>query len=179
MQGADKGWIEIDGTPIIQLLIKQLQHTCPRIFISANRNLNHYAALNYPVLQDESNDYPGPLAGILAGLKACQTDDLLVVPCDGPKLPEKLFENLQQARLRSGAPIAIANDGQRLQPLYALISCKRADALQRYLHSGQRKVTDWFSGEHAAVADFSTQQDAFINLNTQTDVENYQTKTCC
>jgi len=39
MGGADKGWIEYRGTPLIQLALQRLQPQVDETLISANRNL--------------------------------------------------------------------------------------------------------------------------------------------
>jgi molybdopterin-guanine dinucleotide biosynthesis protein A len=53
-----------------------------RILISANRHLDAYAAYGHPVLPDSLPDYPGPLAGLLAGMQAAPDSHLLMLPCD-------------------------------------------------------------------------------------------------
>ena len=50
------------------------------VMISANRNAADYARRATRVLGDAFDDFPGPLAGILAGLRAASTPWLAVVP---------------------------------------------------------------------------------------------------
>ena len=70
MQGTDKGLITLKGKPMITYVINALNTQLDEIFINANRNKQQYQELGYPVISDLTDDYLGPLAGILSGLKA-------------------------------------------------------------------------------------------------------------
>ena len=65
--------------------------------INANRNLGAYESMGVPVWPDAPADYPGPLAGLLAGLEHCETPYLVTVPCDTPNFPLDLVERLAAA----------------------------------------------------------------------------------
>jgi molybdopterin-guanine dinucleotide biosynthesis protein A len=65
--------------------------------INANRNLAAYESMGVPVWPDALPDYPGPLAGLLAGLEHCETPYLVTVPCDTPNFPTDLVERLAAA----------------------------------------------------------------------------------
>lgn len=70
MGGVDKGLQTLHGQPLAAHVLASLaaQSQPPaRCLISANRHLDAYAALGWPVLADAEPDYPGPLAGIAAG----------------------------------------------------------------------------------------------------------------
>ena len=68
--------------------------------------------------------------------------------------------------------IAVAHDGKRLQPVYALINCELRDSLLNYLNSGERKIDRWYAQHNYKAVDFSDQQDCFININTPEDQQN-------
>jgi molybdopterin-guanine dinucleotide biosynthesis protein A len=112
MGGADKGLIEYQGRPLIEWALAALASQVDEIFISANRNLDRYAAYGYRVLPDTLPDFPGPLAGVLAALEAVDTGWLLVVPCDTPHLPADLASRLLQAAQRekpAGANLTVTS----------------------------------------------------------------------
>jgi molybdenum cofactor guanylyltransferase len=173
--GVDKGLQPWRGRPLVDHALERLAPQVGDVMISANRNAGAYAARVTRVLADASGDFPGPLAGILAGLCAAATPWLAVVPCDSPCLPLDLVERLAQGR--AGAPGAVAQrrhaDGVlRLEPVCCLLSTALADDLARYLAEGGRKVEGWLS-RHATAVLFDRPDDgaAFANINTLADLE--------
>lgn len=169
MGGIDKGLLPFQGQVLIEPVIAALQHQVGTILISANRNLERYQAFGQPVIADMLGDYYGPLAGIATGMQAVITPYVLAVPCDAPRLPDNLVGTLWQALDTQQADISVAHDGTRLQPLFALLKCTLLPALLSYLDTGGRKVQAWYGQQQMTVADFSSQRDHFINLNTPED----------
>ncbi|MBV2125110.1 MAG: molybdenum cofactor guanylyltransferase [Candidatus Thiodiazotropha sp. (ex Ctena orbiculata)] len=174
MGGEDKGLIELNGRPLVQHVISAIQPQVATILINANRNQERYAAFGCPVIADSLLDYQGPLAGFIAALQAVETEDMLTLPCDGPLVPPDLVARLYEARQSAGADIAVAHDGDRLQPVYALIPKRLADSLQRYLDRGDRKIDLWYEEHRVAHADFSDIPRTFINVNTLQERDNLQ-----
>ena len=54
----------------------------------------------------------------------------------------------------SGQPIAVASDGQNLQPVVALIKTCLATELQAALKQGERKPRRWYSSQGMVQVDF-------------------------
>jgi molybdenum cofactor guanylyltransferase len=169
MGGIDKGWIELDGKPLIQHVVKALQPQVDQLVINANQNIDQYAKLGYPVIPDDMEGHQGPLAGFATLLNSCTTDWLVTVPCDVPRLPEELVTRLWDARQRTGADIAVAHDGQRLQPVHVLLARHLLPDLRQWLARGEHKIDRWYANHHMVTADFSDCADRFTNLNTPDD----------
>jgi molybdenum cofactor guanylyltransferase len=174
MGGIDKGLVELNGKPLIQHVIAAIEPQVGTLMINANRNHQTYAALGYPVVSDSLQDYQGPLAGFLAAMEAAQTADILTLPCDGPLLADDLVERLYQAREREQTDIAVAFDGKRLQPVYALIPTRLKASLQAYLDGGDRKIDLWYGQHRFAKADFSDIPATFVNINTPEERDRLQ-----
>ena len=109
--------------------------------VNANRHLDTYAQWGYAVWPDTVPDQPGPLAGMLTGLRRCKTSHLLTVPCDAPCFPVDLVERLAQAFDAPGIDIAVASAPDetgvlRRQPVFALMQVKARRPTGR-LHSGR------------------------------------------
>ena len=167
--GVDKGLQPWRGQPLVDHALARLAPQVREVMISANRNEAAYASRASRVLGDASGDFPGPLAGILAGLRASATPWLAVVPCDSPLLPLDLVERL--ARGLGDARGAVVRRGERLEPVCCLLSTALADDLERYLADGGRKVEGWVS-RHATPVPFDAPDDAaaFANINTPDDL---------
>ena len=61
---------------------------------------------------------------------------------------------------REAADIGIAHDGQRLQPVFALLRCSLPGLLLCYLHEGERKVEPWYRQHPHVLCDFSDTPEA-------------------
>ena len=177
MGGVDKGLQILDGRPLAVHVLQRIRPQVSSVFISANRHLDRYAALGHPVLADPRFDgeYQGPLAGMLAGLRACPGEWLQCVPCDVPQLPLDLCQRLV-ASLAPGVqavwPLTQDAGQARSQPAFALLHRSLASSLERYLASGERRVESWLRAQTHIQADFSLPGDAaaFANLNTLADL---------
>lgn len=169
MCGQDKGLIELNGRPMIEYIIEALKPQVDSIVINANRNLEQYRRYGYPVVEDIMGDYFGPLVGMASGLQACSSDRILIVPCDSPFVPPVLADKLNAALLEQGADLSVANDSERMQPVFAMLSRHLLSSLLAYLDGGGRKIDTWYAEHKMALADFSDWPDAFININTPED----------
>lgn len=180
MGGVDKPLQPFQGRALVEHVIARVApQTDGRVLISANRHLDDYARLGHPVLTDTLPDYPGPLAGILAGLDALPDDDwLLVVSGDSPWLPEDLLARLAGG-LAPGHTAAMAmgreapGEPLRPQPLASLILARHRDALADALRSGERRVAGWLRTLPLSLVDFDQPRDehAFANINDRSELE--------
>ena len=121
MAGRDKGLIELAGRPMVHWVVQRLVPQTTSVLISANRNVERYADLGFEVIRDADDGFLGPLAGISAGLTQAVTPWLVTVPCDSPLLVANLVARLSAAVPENGSGIAVAHDGNRLQPVFSLI----------------------------------------------------------
>jgi len=171
MGGTDKGLVELEGRPMIAYIIDALRPQVDSILINANRNISTYEEYGYQVISDELEDFQGPLAGMASGLKHCKTDYIATVPCDGPVLPDNYADILMQAAIQANSPISVGFDGNRLQPVYALIHRDLLSDLNQYLGDGERKIDRWYDKHQYAKADFSSCVEMFTNINTPEDLQ--------
>jgi molybdopterin-guanine dinucleotide biosynthesis protein A len=197
MGGVDKGQQMLAGKALALHVVERLRPQVEQLLISANRNLDLYRAYGHPVVTDAGHhpgaaadssgpntttasgaglkfENLGPLAGILAGMRAAGTSHVLCVPCDVPYLPASLATALLAA-LRPGQTIAYAITGAphgqaRRHPACALLACSLADDLAAYLAGGGRKVGAWYARHNAAEAVFPDER-AFYNVNSRQDLD--------
>lgn len=169
MGGVDKGLIKLAGKSLVEHVITRLAPQVEDLLISANRNIQRYTSLGYTVVRDEPADYLGPLAGMLSGLRAANTEYILTVPCDCPFVPEDLAKRMMMGLACDNARLCVAYDGVQTQPAFTLVSRNLLDDIRVYLDSGQRKVGDWVMFHQPALVDFSDQPFAFVNINTPQD----------
>lgn len=166
MGGRDKGLVELRGRPLVAHVIDAIAPQVEAVLINANRNGQRYGAFGWPVVADALTDYQGPLAGFAAGMAASRTPLLLTLPCDGPMVAPDLAKRLADALEKAGADIAVAHDGTRMQPVYALLHCALLPSLEDFLAAGDRKIDLWYERHHTVKVDFSDFPEQFTNVNT-------------
>ena len=172
--GQDKGLVMVSGRPLIEHILEQVAPQTSDIVINANRNQALYAGYGYPVVEDILPDYQGPLAGFASLMQQLNSDFVLTLPCDAPRVPKDYLTRMQNAQLASNADIVVASDGQRLQPVHALIATRLLPSLKAFLEQGERKIDRWYA-EHTMVSvDFSDQPEAFHNLNTEAQKQQHE-----
>lgn len=171
MGGTDKGWIEFEGKPLIQHALDIIRPQVVRCIINANRSLEAYQSLNLEVFTDLEGGYLGPLMGMATGLSNANTDWVVFIPCDSPRLPTDTVSRLLKAVQGGDVDIAVAHDGKRLQPVVALLNRSLLEDLQMSLLNGERKIESWFSRHSCVEVDFSDCIEAFVNVNRRDDLD--------
>jgi molybdopterin-guanine dinucleotide biosynthesis protein A len=144
--------------------------------LNANRNLDAYKSMGAPVWPDEMAEYPGPLAGMLAGLSHCSTPYLVTVPCDTPNFPRDLVARLVEG-LEFDGEMAVAYtqeaEGLRAQPVFCLMKTSLRDSVNAFIRSGERK-TGLFAAQHHSTRVVFHDPAAFANANTLDELADLQ-----
>ncbi|WJF91429.1 molybdenum cofactor guanylyltransferase MobA [Paraburkholderia bonniea] len=178
MGGVDKGLQQLHGEPLAAHVLQRLKPQAHALIINANRHLELYQALGTTygasVVSDTLTGFPGPLAGLLAGMRAATTPFVLCAPCDTPFLPATLVSYLSHALETAHADIATAVthdlDGRAsLHPVVALVRTSLADDLAAFLATDQRQVRAWYARHTLAQAVFADEA-AFYNANSLQDL---------
>ncbi|HWX01618.1 molybdenum cofactor guanylyltransferase MobA [Collimonas sp.] len=182
MGGIDKGLALLDGQAMVAHVIARLAPQVNGLIINANRSQARYAAFGYPVWPDQQADFAGPLAGLQAGLRHCNTPYLLTAPCDSPYLPDDLLQNLAKALQSADADLAVAatidpgTQALQPQPVFMLLKSRLLTDLNDYLQDGGRKIEAWYRRLNYSEALFSD-DDAFRNINTEEQLQQLPRRT--
>jgi molybdopterin-guanine dinucleotide biosynthesis protein A len=177
MGGGDKAAIRIGGRTILARVLARLHPACTDIVLNANGDPARFANYGLTVVADSVMNFPGPLAGILAGLDwaAAHRPEIkwmASVPGDCPFLPADLVTRLHEARIAEDKPLACAQSGEWRHPVAALW---RVDLRENLRHAlvieGLRKIEVWTGRHGVALARWpDTPVDPFFNVNTPEDV---------
>ena len=177
MGGVDKGLQLHRGQPLAAHALERLRPQVGPLMLNANRNLETYRGMGVPLWPDEVPDYPGPLAGMLAGLAHCKTPLMATVPCDTPNFPLDLVARLASGLERAEADIAVAytRTGEELfpQPVFCLMKTSLKDALAAFIAAGERKTGFFARGQRNTRVVFDDDAE-FFNINTLTELEQSQ-----
>ncbi len=176
MGGMDKGLMLWQGVPLARHVASRLERQVTRLQVNANRHQNQYAAWPWAVRPDDA-DLPqafGPLAGMLTGLRHCQAEWLLTVPCDTPRIPGDLAERLLAQAQVAGADIAVPlTQTQDEEPRHhwtcALVRSQLLPTLEAAVARGDARVRGWITRQRWTGVSF-LEADAFQNFNQPGDL---------
>jgi molybdenum cofactor guanylyltransferase len=99
MGGGDKALCNVAGRPMLAHVIGRLAPQVNGLIINANGPPERFRQFTLPVVADTIADHPGPLAGVLAGMRWSQRHHpeatlLVTVSGDAPLIPNDLVANL-------------------------------------------------------------------------------------
>jgi len=176
MGGGDKCLRLVGGRPILDRIVARVQGQVMALAISANGDPERFAALALPVVGDSLAAFPGPLAGILAGLDWAAGlggfSHLASFAGDAPFLPGDLVARLTAALSDGRHDLAYAVSAGRAHPVFALWPMARRAELRRALtQEGLRKVELWAARHRAVAVEFAAGPlDPFFNVNGPADL---------
>jgi molybdopterin-guanine dinucleotide biosynthesis protein A len=171
MGGIDKGLIKLHDQPLAAHVAVRFAPQVDELLINANQNVEAYAKLGYPVIQDATSGFAGPLAGLQAGLLKARHPLVATAPCDSPFLPPDLVARLTAALTAHDAQLAVARTHGRLHPVFCLCRQDLLPSLTAFLEAGGRKMSDWLTTLKMVEVDFDDEAEAFMNINTPQELD--------
>ena len=179
MGGGDKSLLSLGDRSVLSHVIDRLRGQVSGIALNANGDPARFAKFSLPVLPDSEPDFPGPLAGVLAGLDWAAgqgAEAIVTVAADTPFFPADLLIRLKQVTIKMNNPMSLAGTidpdrGLLRHPTFGLWPVALRNDLRAALRDGTRKVVDWTDRHGAATAEFGTTPfDPFFNLNRPEDM---------
>jgi molybdopterin-guanine dinucleotide biosynthesis protein A len=177
MGGGDKPMRQIGGRTILERVITRLKPQCDDLILNANGDPARFAAFGLPVVADTVENFPGPLAGILAALDwtAAHRPGVSLVfsaAADCPFLPRDLIARLSEALLNENAQLAVAASGGQSHPVIGLWSVALRNELRHALvQEDIRRIDRWTARYKLATVTWPTEPlDPFFNANTMDDI---------
>lgn len=174
MGGGDKALLALGRGTILSHVIDRLEPQVGQLSLNANGDAARFGDFDLPVLKDTIDGYPGPLAGVLAGMEwaALQgAETVVTVAADTPFFPCDLVARLLLASEGMVHPLALVSSDVGRHPTFGLWPVALRDDLRAALEGGLRKVVMWTDAHGAATAHFSgSNPDPFFNINTPDDL---------
>lgn len=171
--GFNKALLQVEGTPLIRILIDRILPITKRILISSN-DAADYGFLNFPVIPDRYPDY-GPLAGLHAAMLEHIAPLYLVLACDLPNLQTQVMRNL--LAFAEGFDAAIPRSGNGMaHPLCAVYRRTCLPTIEIALQQGEKKVITTFLDSTLHIGWIAPKEGQFddadlANINTPEDLQ--------
>ncbi|CAI3787885.1 Molybdenum cofactor guanylyltransferase [Pseudomonas sp. MM227] len=166
MGGRDKGLIDWHGRPLIEHLQQRVRPVTDDLIISCNRNYPRYAAFADRLVHDDSSDFPGPLAGILAGLAAARHPLLLVLPCDVPGVDEALLDAMRHAQQTHPTQPLMVRQGEFWEPLLCIVGKVHQPLVRQAWDAGERSPRKVLLALNAQPLQCAENDPRLANFNT-------------
>jgi molybdenum cofactor guanylyltransferase len=135
--GRDKALLPFCGRPMVEIAVTTLAAVCEHVSIAGNRDdLQEFAPVVHETRCDE-----GPVAGIEAGMRACDSAWALFMPVDLPLLPAAFIRAWGEAVLaRPATRASYVSSGDDLHPALCLIHRGCATEVSKSIEAGKRSV---------------------------------------
>tara|TARA_Y100001001_G_scaffold144622_1_gene150673 strand:- start:2454 stop:3041 length:588 start_codon:yes stop_codon:yes gene_type:complete len=172
MGGGDKGRLMLGDQSLIQRVIERITPQVDAVVLNANGDLSRFDDLDLPVVADSIEGFPGPLAGVLAGMDwaAEQGHEWLIsVAADTPSFPRDLAARLAE----HDTPVVLAatpdpERGRLPQPTFGRWRVALRHDLRAALNEGVRKIRQWTQAQGETLVVFD--EGDFFNINTPDDL---------
>ncbi len=177
MGGGDKCLRPLGGRPILSHIIERARPQVSHLVLNANGDPMRFQSFGLPVIGDSVAGFPGPLAGILAGLEwaaahAPECRYIVSFAGDAPFLPADLAARFLAAVAETAADLACAVSAGQTHPVFGLWRVELRDALRAALVTEQIHKVDRWTARHTLVhVEFSANPvDPFFNTNSPDDL---------
>ncbi|NNF92898.1 MAG: molybdenum cofactor guanylyltransferase MobA [Boseongicola sp.] len=174
MGGGDKGLLKLGNSTILGHVIERFSPQVDAMALNANGDPDRFQGSGMPVLPDSFSGFPGPLAGVLAGLDWAAemgATHMVTAAADTPFFPADLVPALLAAAEDQEKLIALARTENGRHPTFGLWPVSLRGDLRAALEAGVRKVVLWTDSHGTAYADFPAGRfDPFFNVNTPDDL---------
>lgn len=170
MGGKHKGFLQMEEETFMDRLTREMKPQADRLWISYGRDIH----ANYEECRVVVDEYPGcgPIAGIHAGLCACESELLMVAACDMPFLKSELYVLLEKHIADHDGAVTLCKG--RIHPLAAIYRKRILTVLEEQLESGNYRLRDALAKMDIVYVDVSGKpeyEQMIRNINT---IEEYR-----
>jgi molybdopterin-guanine dinucleotide biosynthesis protein A len=176
----EKALIDINGRPLIELIIERLKIVVDSIIISVRDRaqgqlLEATLSKGYRFAYDDHRNV-GPISGILSGLSECEDEYCFISACDMPFINANVVDLLFEKSKNYDAAIPRWEDGF-LEPLHSVYRCEpMIHETKKAIEKGEKIILApvfKMNVNYVAVNEirkFDPDLRTFININTCEDI---------
>ncbi|UVK80814.1 molybdenum cofactor guanylyltransferase MobA [Pseudomonas sichuanensis] len=139
MGGRDKGLLPWRGEPLVAHVQRVVRGLSEDVVISCNRNQELYRPYADQLVGDAETDFPGPLAGVIAGLQVVRHEWVVLLACDAPLVDQVLIEDLLKLAIEHDSA-AMVRQGGYWQPMFSVLPRRVLAVLEQAWAAGERSL---------------------------------------
>ncbi len=191
MGGGDKALVPLAGRPLARHIAERLAPQVDALVVNANGDPARFAMLGLPVVPDETSDFAGPLAGVMAALNRFartnpEIEAVVSVAGDAPFVPGDLVARLAGALATHGdARVAVAASRGRRHHVTGLWRMAAAAEIAAALARGERRAETMVDRLGVVTVPFADLEiggaavDPFFNINTPEELAQAERLLAC
>ena len=171
--GKDKSFVQINGRPMIEVIIEKVANLGDELIIITNKPAE-YAHLHVTMFSDVYPEH-GSLGGIYTAVYHAKYPYVLTVACDMPWLNPQLLQYM--IGLKETADVIVPRWQNFSEPLHAIYNKNCLTPIQQKLEAKQLKITKFYSDvavryvEKNEIERFDRNGRSFANINTPQDLK--------
>jgi molybdopterin-guanine dinucleotide biosynthesis protein A len=173
--GMDKARVELGGETLLERALQLLDGVTADVRIACGPTPRYEECARELVLDREPD--LGPLGGLEAALSSADTDYVVAVACDMPRLEASLIRELVDTALARGLDACVLRSRRGVEPLCGVWRVSMSTPIRSVLERNERRVVAVFdelldNGARPAVGFVDVDDDEFVrNVNTPSDLE--------
>ena len=145
------------------------------IVLNVNSNEDEFLKTGLHLINDEQENFQGPLAGIYSSMKWVlenrkNIEWIFTSPSDTPFLNKNLVNKFLSTDYNNKTKIVIAKSSNKTHPVIGLWHISLIKSLEEFLAKENRKIMHWVEGQNYEILNFENKNN-FFNINTQADLE--------
>jgi molybdopterin-guanine dinucleotide biosynthesis protein A len=177
--GATKAFLTINGTRLIDTILKVYRNIFPEIIIVTNDPLDYTEFSDVVVVTDIYKEKKA-LGGIYTGLFYASCEYSFVIACDMPFINIDFILYMTKLTGKHDIIVPLPDDGY--QPLHAVYSQRCLPAMKRLITADKLKVTGVYKEmrlmtiTEEQIKPFNPDGRLFLNINTPEDLAELKTE---
>ena len=176
-----KGFLEINGTKIIESNVRLLKGIFNRVLISTNSpELYFYLGT---LMVGDIIKHRGPMTGIYSALNVPDVSDVFVTACDMPFINVILIQHMVNKWGEKWDAVIPLFDN-RPQPLFGIYSQKISGKIEDSIKKGRKSLRELLKRinvlyiKEEEVRSIDTEGKSFVNINTMEDFKREGGRLC-
>jgi molybdopterin-guanine dinucleotide biosynthesis protein A len=184
--GRDKALLEIQGSPLIRQVCQVAQSCASRVYVvtpwpekyqdilkSENKAASPIAMIREVPFPGETKPH-GPLVGFAQGLALVETEWVLLLACDLPRLSAEVVqewvEQLVEMPNNTASIALLPHSPKGWEPLCGFYRRQCLPLLTAYINQGGRSFQHWLA-QHPVAELAVSNREVLFNCNTPADLE--------
>lgn len=167
--GTEKGLVNYNNKPFIQLVIDAIEPITTNIFLVTDNQ--EYTDFNYPLVADIYKN-KGPVGGIFSALNRSETENNLILSCDIPKISTAVIKKYLISNISDQKDVIFLSDDKNIYPLIGIYNKRVKPKFSEAINSNKIKLLSLINELNCQIIKVKPQDfETLKNINTQNELK--------